>query len=194
MGLVLLLLSNIFLGIDAHAQNTGINNKAPGADKILVAGNMAVRTSTSTPAAQRILVPGSVNASGSQLQQTDAFLMYHSSGLMVKQTSDNNWNGIYVGPAAARLDCALRSETNAHFTISFLYVVGKGFTLLGAPVNCALVGSDVNYFTITAGLRSYTFALTSGAAAGTIDINVSAFPTTPTWWTQGTIRSIPILD
>jgi hypothetical protein len=193
--LVLLLLANIFWGINAQAQKTVVNNKTfPSSgtnDKIAVNGNMAVRGSLATTTAGRVLTMGAYTASPSsaQLQQTDAFLMYHSSGLIVKQTSDNNWNGIYVGSTAARLDFTLKGHSGGDFTISFLYVVGQGFTLLGTPVNCTYVGSDTNYFTVSAAF-SYTFVFTTNPN-GTININV---PSSGGSWTQGTIRSIPILN
>lgn len=125
------------------------------------------------------------------MKKTTFFDAIYSSGLYTRSLSNDNWNNIYVGTKACRLDFVGRvADSGIDFTFSVLYKIGVGFQVVSQN-NVVIIPINATTFQIFIYVGAvYTCKLTLlGNMA-----NMNAVKTLGGGWIQGTFRSIPILN
>ncbi|WP_294322215.1 hypothetical protein [uncultured Chryseobacterium sp.] len=125
------------------------------------------------------------------LQQATPIDVLYSSGLYTRSSSNDNWSGIYVGSKACRLDFTGRVDYYAiDFTFSVLYKIGTGFQVISQNV-VTVTPNDATSFNVSWGGINYLFRFT--LSGNTASVNVTK-TIGGGGWSQGTFRSIPIMD
>ena len=125
------------------------------------------------------------------LQQAIPIEVLYSSGLYTRGNGNNYWSGIYVGTKACRLDFTGRIADYAlDLTFSVFYKIGTGFQVVSQNI-VTVTPQDATSFNVTWGDANYLFQFTlSGNTASVHAVKTSGGG----YWSQGTFRSIPIVN
>lgn len=125
------------------------------------------------------------------LQKATPIDVLYSSGLYTRQSPNDYWTGIYVGNKACRLDFIGRFDLYAtDFTFSVFYEISKAFKVISQNI-VTVAPIDATSFNINFGGTTYLFQFTlSGNTVSVHAVKTSGGG----YWSQGTFRSIPIMD
>lgn len=175
------------MGISMNAQ-VGILTTSP-TRTLDVNGDVRVRVLSDVlmPNVSQMLV---TDTSG-LLQKATPIDVLYSSGLYTRASSNNNWSGIYVGSKACRLDFTGRiADYSVDFTFSVLYKIGTGFQVISQNV-VTINPNDATSFNLSWSNVNYLFRFT--LSGNTASVNVTK-TSGGSGWSQGTFRSIPVVD
>lgn len=177
----------MMMGISMDAQ-VGILTTSP-TRSLDVNGDARVRVLSDIlmPNVSQVLV---TNISG-LLQKAIPIDVLYSSGLYNRNAGSNNyWTGIYVGSKACRLDFTGRiADYATDFTFSVLYKIGTGFQMISQNV-VTINPNDATSFYVNWGSVDYLFRFTLSGNTASVNVTQNGGG----GWSQGTFRSIPIMD